>query len=203
MIQRLSSPRSPGAVVGCMRRSLRRLTTGFVVAGAIAGIASVALPPTADATTAAARLSLDELTERSDLVIRGTVESIQFEFVPGKGPFTRIEVALDDVLAGNAGGETVTVRMYGGEHEGMHTRMDGAPCLGYGEEVVLFLAANGPDTFNVVNLAEGKFAVDRSTGSARILERDLSGIVYLDAGFEPVIPRTLDAFAASVRAAAE
>jgi len=201
MIQRPSC--HPAVVRGrLLARSPRPLA---LVAGiAIAGIIAMATGPTAaNATTAVARLSLDELTERSDLVVHGTVESIRFEFVPEKGPFTRIEIALDEVLAGNATGETVTVRMYGGEHDGKHTRMDGAPCLGFGEEVVLFLAANGPDTFNVVNLAEGKFAVDRSTGSAEIPERDLSGIVYLDSETEPVIPRTLDAFAASVRAAAE
>lgn len=202
MTQRHALRRTPEALGRRLVQSFRRLglVTGLALIGPMVGIGWSSV---AHATTAAERLSLEELTERSDLVVHGTVGSIDFEFVPEKGPFTRVQIELDEVIAGVAATETVTVRMYGGVYGDRRTAMDGAPCLDTGEEVVLFLVANGPDTFNVVNLAEGKFTVDRSSGTAEILERDLSGIVYIDPTFEPRIPTTLDALAAVVRDAAK
>ena len=174
--------------------------SALIGAACLTGLMSVA--SVATATTALSRLTLEELTDRSDLVLHGDVGAVEFEWVPEKGVFTRITIAPRDVLKGERTEDTVTIRMYGGKYGDLQISMDGAPCMQSGEEVVLFLKANGSDTFNVVNLAEGKFSVDTSAPQPQVLERDLTGIAYLDPAFEPTIPVDLDAFKAAIRRAA-
>jgi hypothetical protein len=66
------------------------------------------------------------------------------------------------------------------------------------EEVVLFLEADGPGTFGVVNLAEGKFRVVRPTGCEPRVERDLSGIGHLQDAIGSGVPSTLDGLTRAV-----
>ena len=193
--------RKPPRTTHIDRRRLPALRGAILITG-LCLIGLVSFTSVGNATTALSRLTLEELTDRSDLVLHGNVDAIEFEWVPEKGVFTRITISPRDVLKGTTAGETVTIRMYGGKYGDLQISMDGAPCMGSGEEVVLFLKANGPDTFNVVNLAEGKFSVDSSGPESEILDRDLTGIAYLDPAFEPTIPITLDDLKTAIRQAA-
>ncbi len=73
---------------------------------------------------------------------------------------------------------------------GIRTWTVGAPCLDQGEPVVMFLKSNGVDTFDIVNLAEGKFSVDLNAPD-RAVSRDLRGIHFLDPT-QPGVPTSLD-----------
>jgi len=170
-----------------------RATIGLLIAG-LAGA------PGALATTAVAPLTVGELTSRSDLAIHGTVESIS-SYREAQGIYTEIEVRIQDTLKGRAVSENVVLKLYGGTYEGVRTRVVGAPCLGTQEEVVLFLKANGPDTYDVVSLAEGKFSVVRDGSASPSVERELGGISYIDKT-PPAVPETLETLKAAVRASA-
>ena len=170
-----------------------RATIGLLIAG-LSGA------PGALATTAMAPLTVRELTNRSDLAIHGTVESISSSR-EGQGIFTEIEVRIQDTLKGRAVSENVVLKLYGGTYKGVRTRVVGGPCLSTQEEVVLFLISNGPDTYDVVSLAEGKFSVVRDHSATAKVERELGGIRYIDTT-PPVVPETLDTLKAAVRASA-
>ena len=151
------------------------------------------------ATTALAQLSIEKLTDLSDVAIHGTIESME-AVKHGDQIFTIIEVDVKEELKGQVSTSAATLMLYGGVYEGIRTRILGAPCITGGEEVVLFLKANGSSTFDIVNLAEGKFQVVRTVSGTRV-QRDLSGISYLESTV-PEIPTTLDGLKSAIRAAA-
>lgn len=169
----------------------------------LAGLALFALfAGPALATTALAPASVEQLTAHADLALEGRVVSIH-SFREGQQIFTEIEVEVLEAVKGRAAG-TVTLRLYGGVVDGKRTRVIGAPCIGTGEEVFLFLAANGPRSYDVVNLAEGKFSIVRGAemrGGGEV-RRDLREIAFIDPAM-PAIPSTLADLKAAVRVAAK
>jgi hypothetical protein len=154
----------------------------------------------AHATTARAILAIEELTQRSDLVVHGTVSSMRSSMEDGR-IFTTIDVTPTEIVKGAPSTRHVTLKLYGGVFNGMRTMVIGAPCISNGEEIVAFLKANSPSTYDLVNLAEGKFSVIRDGGSSPAVERDLRGIHYLDPHTIPHIPATLDELLSMVRSA--
>jgi hypothetical protein len=162
------------------------------------GVALTGATPT-PATTALAQLSIDELTDRADAAVHGTIESMEAARYDDQ-IFTTIEVSVLEELKGRLLSRTATLRLYGGVFEGRRTWIVGAPCLTLGEEVVLFLKENGESTYDVVSLAEGKFQVVRTESGTRV-ERDLTGISYLEST-TPNIPTSLSSLKAAIRAAA-
>ncbi len=156
---------------------------------------------TAHATTAVAVSDIATLTKRADEVVRGTVGSMR-TVLEKQQIFTYIELQVQEALKGAAGPRSVSVKVLGGEANGLRTRVVGAPCLGQREEVVLFLKKDTVSpSFQIVNLAEGKFSVVRNaSGAAPGVTRDLSGIHYLE-NLNISIPTTYEELARAVRAA--
>ena len=144
---------------------------------------------------------MERLTGVSDLAVHGTVESIHSER-DGDRIYTYVEVRPAEIVKGLAL-PAVTLRLYGGVYENTRTKVVGGPCMAVGEEVFLFLKANGESTFDVVNLSEGKFRVLRPVGQEARVERDLSDIRYVNGTSGVPVPETLAGLKAAVRAAAE
>jgi hypothetical protein len=170
----------------------------FVPVFALAAAITAALP--AWATSAVAPATVPQLAERSDLAVHGTVESIRTA-KEGEQIFRYITLRVSDTLKGRTIGDAVTLKLYGGTYDGLSTIVLGAPCLSQGDEVVLFLKANGLSTYDVVSLAEGKFEVVRTASGPTLVRRDLSGISY-EQGPRAPIPASLDELKAAVRSAA-
>lgn len=116
--------------------------------------------------------------------------------------FTYIDVGVREPLKGGGRADTVTLKLYGGEVDGVRTRVVGAPCLSAGEEVVLFLRPNSATTYGVVELAQGKFRVTRAENGTAQVERDLTGIQFLRQSPD-LAPTTLAELAEAVRAASK
>ncbi len=152
------------------------------------------------ATSSYEPLRISELTAQADLAVRGTVQTITSS-KEHQRIYTHVEVQVSETLKGRTASESVTLKLYGGAHGGLRIVVDGAPCFRAGEEVVLFLVANGSRTYDVVSLAEGKFEVDRTAPAVPRVARDLSGIHYLRVSDER-FPESLDELQAAVRAAA-
>lgn len=151
---------------------------------------AIAIP--ADATTALQAYSVSELTNRSTLVLRGRIDRIE-SFQQGAAIFTDIELNPLETWKGDAPTGRVQLRVYGGSYDGIRTTVIGAPCWSEGEESVLFLVPNGPSTYDVLALAQGKFVVT----AGGTLERDLSGIAFAQPATE-IIPETVPALKAAV-----
>jgi hypothetical protein len=169
------------------------------VLAVVCALVGGALVPAPLATTGAVQLSIEQLTARADLVVEGEVVSIE-SFEQDQKIFTEVQVRVLDPVKGEAA-RTVTLRLLGGTVGRQRMTVIGSPCISPGEQLVVFLVPNGPETFDLVNLAEGKFEVVAEPGQPLAVRRDLSGIAYRDPRV-PDIPSTLAGLKAAVRAAA-
>lgn len=104
-------------------------------------------------------VSVEELSRASDAVVRGRVTAARAErSADGLRVFTTYEVRSDAVWRGRAPA-VARVVVPGGVVPGLGQRVDAAPSLAAGEDVVLFLRRRGKDAFGVTGLAQGKLAV--------------------------------------------
>jgi|GEM_PF-2606581 len=127
--------------------STPRLVAAFALAASVA-------PAVAVATTYAEVMGVEQLIERSDKVVRGTVTATEGRWTTGGYIETLVTVKVDDVYIGQAG-ETVTVVAPGGTVEGKTLDITGAPTFKEGDQVVVF--ANGK---RIVGFGQGAFSVD-------------------------------------------
>jgi len=124
----------------------------FVIAAALL----VAVPAFAAQAVA---VSVEELARASDAVVRGRVTAARAQRSDdGLRIFTSYEVRTSAALRGRAPA-VARVMVPGGVVGRFGQRVDAAPPLAAGEEVVVFLKRSGSDSFTITGLAQGKFAV--------------------------------------------
>jgi len=148
--------------------------------GALALAILAALAGTARAATVL-RLTFEELTARSDAVVRGRVVSSTPKLDSQKGRITTFtEVEVTESVKG-APAKKVTVRQPGGEVGGIGQSVAGAARFTPGEEVVLFLqrAPDEASVFQVLSMSAGKVRLEKKRSELRAV-RDLDGIDFLD-----------------------
>ena len=148
--------------------------------GALALGMLAALAGTARAATVL-RLTFEELTARSDAVVRGRVVSSTPKLDSQKGRITTFtEVEVTESVKG-APAKKVTVRQPGGEVGGIGQSVAGAARFTPGEEVVLFLqrAPDEASVFQVLSMSAGKVRLEKKRSELRAV-RDLDGIDFLD-----------------------
>ena len=115
-------------------------------------------------------VSLEEITERADLVVRGTVLSAEGRADERFGMvFTHVTVKVDEALQGSFPDGTVEVVVPGGIDGQRWSQVDGAPELGdRNQDVVLFLYGERGGRMSNVVFWQGLYHVDegivRQTG---------------------------------------
>jgi hypothetical protein len=123
----------------------------------VAAVFLVATTPAFGAQAIA--VSVEELARTSDAVVRGRVATARSRLSDdGRRIFTTYEVRTRTVLKGRAP-PFARVVVPGGVVGSFGQRVDGAPVLATGEEVVVFLRRSGGGAFGVAGLAQGKFNV--------------------------------------------
>lgn len=128
----------------------RLLLPAFVVA--VLSAASPALAAQARA------ISVEALARTSDLVVRGSVAGARAHRRDDGRIFTTYDVEILGVLRGRAPSR-LRVSVPGGVVGRLGERVDAAPVLRAGEELILFLRRDGDGGFVVAELAQGKFTV--------------------------------------------
>jgi hypothetical protein len=128
---------------------MRRLVPLLVLALATAA------PPAAAATFVAP--SVEELARTSDAVVRGRVVDVAARAAAGHRVVTEVEVAVESAWRG-APDATIRVVVPGGRAGGLALKVDSAPELAPGDEVVLFLSRSGA-TWRLNGQALGTFRV--------------------------------------------
>lgn len=117
------------------------------------------------AAAVAPPVTVENLAREADAVVRGKVQRRESRWAQdGRHIFTYATVRVGAVWRG-AAPQRITVRVPGGEVGEIGQKVDAAPELADGEEVVLFLVREDGDTFRVHGLALGKFKVEK--GEAR------------------------------------
>lgn len=124
----------------------------------------------------ALELSVEQLTEKADLVVQGHVLGQQAAWTRGGRIVTIAHIAVDSVLKGAASG-TVEVAHLGGHVGDIGQQVSGEVSFREGEEVLLFLEArrHQPGIYRVVGMSQGKFTLDR-TGEMVIAHQSLDGL---------------------------
>jgi hypothetical protein len=165
-------PRRPGSAAAI---ALPALAAAVLPVLALAALARAA--PAAAATFVAA--SVEEVARTSDAVVRGRVTGIAARATRDGRIVTEVELAVDEAWKG-APGASLRVIVPGGRLPGVAMRVDAAPVLAEGEEVVLFLARGpGGGAWHLNGLALGTFRVVAgearpALGEAAVLPRALA-----------------------------
>ena len=118
--------------------------------------------------------SLRELASEARAVAYGRVVALESQWTEGRrGVETLVTLRVEAYAKGDMG-ESVTLRVPGGQIGPYRSVMLGAPSFAEGEEVVVFLASSGPAIPHLVGLGQGVFRVraDRATG-ARVVTPEI------------------------------
>jgi len=112
---------------------------------------------------------VETLTQDSDAVVRGTVQSVESSWV-GQGTqksiVTRVKIQVSEKLKGDPGSVAEVVQPGGVIPESdIGQIVHGMPEFQRGEEVVVFLKRQAPSvpTFHVSGMAQGKYTVERTS----------------------------------------
>ena len=125
---------------------------------------SLALPlllPLAKTQAVMVELSLEQLVNKADLIVVGTVESLKSELVRGKiSSFATILVSATIKGSLEQGQDKIVVGFPGGTVGDVGMRAENSPDFEKDEEVVVFLKkVQGESHFMTVGASQGKFVV--------------------------------------------
>lgn len=170
---------------------------------ALVGLCAVLLVFTALPAAASTFLALDqdELLASSNAVIQGTVlETRAFWNEEGTIILTEARIEVQDLVAGNAPA-VVTVRTPGGEVGNYRVEATGFPTFSAGEEVLVFLAADG-QSFRVAGHLQGQYRIrpsDKGKLAVPAMEEGVR-LLTLDGRMAPAPqPVQLDSFKNQIR----
>lgn len=125
--------------------------------GLLAALAAAWVAP-AQATTLAP-LTTNQMTDASDLVVRGTITDVWTTNVNGK-IWTHADLQVERVYKGAAVGQHITLESLGGQYDGMIAEVALAARYSIGEEVFAFLVAHpARETYGTVGMYAGKYTI--------------------------------------------
>jgi hypothetical protein len=133
-------------------------------------------------------LSIEELTVRAPLVVRGTVHRVTPQLDDGRGQiWTYSEIGVSEVVKGPRR-TTVLVKQPGGQVGRFGQHVAGAATFVPSEDVVLFLepAVDEPDTFVLTSMSAAKVSLATFRGE-RVARRNLAGLSFVRPGQKGVI----------------
>ena len=135
---------------------MRAFATCVLIGLAVAAEATVILP-----------IEFRELVTTSPVIVHGRVTDVRSAFVDERRSVeTFVTVAVDEYLKGQLG-ESVIVRVPGGESGRYRTVFVGAPRFERGDEVVLFLKTGVSRVPVIAGLNQGAFRVLPDPGTGR------------------------------------
>jgi hypothetical protein len=159
-------------------------------------------------STTVLKVPLEDMTRRSDLVIRATVEAVQVPFDPrdARPISTDVTLRIVSVLKGHASAPVLRINLPGGVGKDTYLAIPGVPTFHVGEEVLLFLERTSrgwipsglsEGTFRLRADTSGVLRAQRSTANVARLVRDSTGrLIHLE-GPDPedsmALPALLDA----------
>lgn len=151
-------------------------------------VALALLAPLSVLASVVIAMSMEEMTTRSPLVIRGTVHRVDTQWAEGRTKiWTYSEVVVHETIKG-ASRTSVLVKQPGGVIGNIGERVSGAALFTPGEDVVLFLepAADEPNAFVPFAMSAAKVSLVNK-GGRRVAVRDLSGVSFASPGKRGVI----------------
>jgi len=118
-------------------------------------------------------LSIEQLTRESALVVRATVLSKSCQRDPAGRIYTKVELEVAEIWKGSLPTNRFTVVQGGGILGDRKATVSGQVEYGIGEEVVAFLVLNHRGEGVTLGLAQGKFQIQRESGTGERLVHNL------------------------------
>jgi hypothetical protein len=124
-------------------------------------------------------LSMQDMTQRSDLIITGQCLDTRSTWVDGRRLVTLATISVSDTIKGTSA-STVTVTFPGGidsnRKHPIEMKYPNAPTIESQENVVLFLthADTTANTYAVTEYAQGKLSIVKNEEGQEMVSRDLS-----------------------------
>ena len=150
--------------------------------------------------------TLNELVRDARVVVIGRVVEVRAQWTEGRRRVETVVVVEADAYLKGDYGPRLAFKVPGGEMGRYRSVMVGAPVFREGDEVVLFLDADGPVLPHLVGFSQGVLRLSRVRGTGRTMvlapPLDMTGgaaqaIARGDASRAPV---AIEVFAATVRA---
>lgn len=134
--------------------------------------ATLAVPGLA---TTVARLDLEQLVQRADIIVQGQVQSVDFRWDPASRlVFTYISIRVDDLLKGKRR-QSVLIRQVGGRVGAIQMSVVGLPQFTKGERAIAFLKHQDGGIFQVVGMSQGIYEITEDVAVS-----DVSGVDMID-----------------------
>ncbi|HYQ88132.1 MAG TPA: hypothetical protein VEU09_00725 [Candidatus Binatia bacterium] len=127
--------------------------------------------------TSVLKLSLQELTKKSDSIVMARVDDAVASWDAGhKEIYTYITLSVLQGVKGNKGATTITLRQLGGTVGNIASVVPGMPSFRKGEEVVVFLTQKDAAGYPwVMGLEQGKYSVSTAKNGVKMVRNDLAG----------------------------
>jgi hypothetical protein len=171
-------------------------------------ILGAALHAAPAAATVVVMHSLEEMTQRSDVIVHARVAAQRVERKEQLGIITLTDIEVIDGIKGAKPGDVLTIYQVGGSLDGEHAWIAGAHKHRIGEEMVFFAVRHGTQIVSY-GVGLGKFLVEHD-GKVPGVREDIGDIAVMERGPDGELrytspePRTapsLDAFKERIRRA--
>ncbi len=156
-----------------------RRTRSWQRAALAAGFALTLLASAPAEATVAIQLDRAQLVEMSDLVVRATVSDVRCTWSEDRARIVSLtRLRVNQYLTGGGESELV-LRQFGGEVDGLVSRISGEAYLTPGQEVVLCLR-RGAGVVYLTAMSQAVWYVDAPQGAPVTVHRDLSGLTLAE-----------------------
>jgi len=120
--------------------------------------------------------SFDELVQRADLVLVGTVSEVHSDFAAGgldqNTIFSYVNFSDLQVVKGQVNSETYVLRIPGGVVGRFAQDYPGIPAFQTGQRYLVFIRGNQHDFFPVVGISQGVFRILSNAHGQQVVIRD-------------------------------
>lgn len=125
--------------------------------------------------TTSQRLSLAQLANEADLVIRGQVQEMKSQESSDRSAITTtVVISVEEQWKGPKR-STLSLKQPGGSVGGITQRVTGLPQFSLGEEVILFLEKQEDGHYVTAGSRQGKFIIKTDSRTGKRMVEDLTG----------------------------
>ncbi|MGP0075180.1 MAG: hypothetical protein ACLPWF_24985 [Bryobacteraceae bacterium] len=143
----------------------------------IAGLAACCAASLAGSTLQ--RLSLNDMIQKSTVIVRGTIQPGTSAALRGALIYTHYQVSVKTTYKGTPGA-SIDVAVPGGALNGIQQPVAGAPALTAGQDYVMFLWTSKSGLTQVIGLSQGLFNVTTNAQGQTIVSRGPATATMLD-----------------------
>jgi len=119
--------------------------------------------------TTLTELSVEQMTDASDLIVRGTITQVFTELDERGNVWTRAQVEVSEVLKGVTTTKAVLVDQMGGVHGNSYSVIRWAPRFSKGEDAVFFLETLRSGKTSIVGWYQGKFTLRMDPDTSELM----------------------------------